>query len=73
VSEEEKMDYCIVCKNLTERRYKLELNDSKISVGIKAHVCRDCFNRFLSSHSNQGIFRISKFLGWVKGKDRIRE
>jgi len=72
-NEGEKMDYCIVCKNLTPRRYKLELKDSSNSIGIKAHVCRDCFNRFLSSHSNEGMFRISKFLGWAKGKDRIRE
>jgi len=67
------MDYCIVCKNMTQKRYMLQLKDSKNSTGINAHVCRDCFNRFLSSHANEGMFRISKFLGWAKGKDRIRE
>jgi len=69
----EDMDYCIVCKNLTEKRYMLHLTDAKSSVGIKAHVCRNCFNRFLSSHSNEGVFRVSKFLGWAKGRDRIRQ
>ncbi len=72
-NEDGKMDYCIVCKNKTERRYKMDLKDSMNSVGINAHVCRDCFNRFLSSHANEGMFRISRFLGWAKGKDRIRE
>jgi hypothetical protein len=72
-NEGEKMDYCIVCKNLTPKRYKLELKDSRNSVGINAHVCRDCFNRFLSSHANEGVFRISRFMGWARGKDRIRE
>ena len=72
-SEDESTDYCIVCKNLTQKRYKLDLKDSRNSTGIKAHVCRDCFNRFLSSHANEGMFRISKFLGWARGRDRIRE
>ena len=71
--KDEKMDYCIVCKNRTERRFKLDIKDSKNSTGINAHVCRDCYNRFLSSHYNQGMFRVAKFLGWAKRRDRIRE
>ena len=69
----DEMDYCIVCKEIIQKRYKVELTDSKNSVGIRAHVCRPCFNRFLSSHSNEGPFKISKFFGWAKGRDRIRQ
>jgi hypothetical protein len=72
MSEEER-DYCIVCKRITSRRYRMELQDSKNCTGIKAHVCRDCFNRFLSSHANEGMFRVARFLGWARHKDRIRE
>jgi hypothetical protein len=71
--DESDMDYCIVCKNLTRKRYTLYLKDSRNSVSIRSHVCTDCFNRFLSSHANEGVFRISRFLGWAKGKDMIRE
>jgi hypothetical protein len=67
------MDYCIVCKNRTKKRYALQLKDSKNSTGISAHVCRDCFNRFLSSHANEGMFRAAKLLGWARHRDRIRE
>ena len=72
-SEDETMDYCIVCKNRTEKRFKLDMKDSKNSIGINAHVCRDCYNRFLSSHNNEGMFRISRFIGWAKSRDRIRQ
>jgi hypothetical protein len=51
----------------------MDLKDSKHSIGINAHVCRDCFNRFLSSHSNEGMFRVARILGWARHKDRIRE
>jgi len=57
----------------TQKRFKMELKDSRNSIGINAHVCRDCFNRFLSSHSNEGMFRVSRFFGWAKHKDRLRE
>lgn len=67
------MDYCIVCKNMTEKRYALHVKDSRNSIGINAHVCRGCFNRLLASHSNEGIFRIARFLGWSKHRDRLRE
>lgn len=66
------MVYCIVCKEMTEKRFSLELKDSKNSVGINAHVCRECFSRFLSSHANEGPFKIARFLGWAKHKDDAR-
>jgi hypothetical protein len=65
--------HCIVCKDIANGRYRLDLLDSRNNVGISAYVCRDCYNRFLSSNANEGMFRISRFLGWAKNKDRIRE
>ena len=70
---ESKAGYCIVCKNKTCGRYKLKVRDTKNGIGVMACVCRDCYNRFLSSHANEGMFRISRFMGWAKRRDRIRE
>ncbi len=67
------MGYCIVCKEIVKGRYNLSVRDSKHCIGIDAHICKDCFNRFLSSHANEGMFKVSRFLGWAKNKDRIRE
>jgi len=66
------MPYCIICKNIVKKRYKIKVNDSKIENGITGYLCRDCYNRFLDSYHNKGVFKISGFLGWAKIKDRFR-
>ena len=67
------MPYCIVCKEIVDKRYALSTHDSKLGTKVEAYVCRDCFNHFLASHANEGMFKAWRFLGWAKNRDRIRD
>jgi hypothetical protein len=62
------MLYCLICKEITQERYLLKVKDTRLDVGIKGHVCRHCFKKFIESHHNKGFFKIYKFLAWVKNK-----
>lgn len=64
------MDYCILCKELVDGRYTVEIKDKKMGSGIKACVCRYCFHNFLKSQQNSGFFNISRFSNWAREKLR---
>jgi hypothetical protein len=64
------MDYCILCKELVDGRYVVDITDKKVGNSVRASVCRYCFNKFLESSQNAGFFNISRFANWTKEKIR---
>ena len=68
----EKMVYCVICKEKTEKRYKIMVEDTLQKNGFENYICRECFNTLLKSHYNKGIFKISRLIGWIRRKDRWR-
>ncbi len=65
-------EYCLVCKEMVDKRYKITIEDTLIKNVIKGYICHDCFNRFLMSYYNKRAFKISRFFAWIKKKDRLR-
>ena len=61
-------EFCIICKEIVNQRYILKAKDSRLNIGLKALVCRHCFNKLFQSKQNKGYFRISKLMSWVKEK-----
>jgi hypothetical protein len=76
ISEHEKinMENCVICKEFTEPRYTVTINDSSIEAPLKAFVCRFCYNKFIDSYYNKGFFKVSKMKNWIKSwkKDSMR-
>ncbi|RLJ06384.1 MAG: hypothetical protein DRP13_01410 [Candidatus Aenigmatarchaeota archaeon] len=64
------MAYCIICKDfIKEKRYKVTVEDVLQKNRFENYVCRSCFNTLLKSHHNKGMFKLSRFLAWIRKKD----
>ena len=69
----DRMPHCIICKELVKGRYTIKVTDQKVNVKVESHICKDCWNNMISSHNDEGFFKISRLLAWSKGKkDSIR-
>ncbi len=67
------MEYCLVCKEIVEKRYKIYVVDSEIKNKMGGFICRNCFDSFMQSKYNKGFFKVSKLRGWITNrKDRFR-
>ena len=54
-------------------KYRITVQDTHVNNMVEGYLCRECFNRFLSSHHDEGFFKLSKMVGWMKErKDRMR-
>ena len=71
--KDDKMSYCIICKEIVDSRYVVRVCDSVIRNCVDGHVCRHCFNKFIESKHNRGFFSLSRLTFWAKHKrDSIR-
>lgn len=67
------MHYCIICKEIVKERFKVEVKDSHAGEGFIGDLCKFCFDRFGASSRNEGTFKLTRFMGWARGKkDRMR-
>jgi len=62
------MAYCIICKEIVDSRYVIEVCDSAIKNCVQGFVCRHCFNKFIESKHNLCSFRLSRITAWAKHK-----
>ena len=61
------MDFCLICKEIVNRRYKANVKDTEQDNRLDGYICRNCWVSFNNSHYNKGPFRIMKFASWIKG------
>ncbi len=61
------MEFCLVCKEIIGRRYRVRVTDTEQDNRVDGYICRDCWMSFISSHSNERPFRIMKWRSWIKG------
>lgn len=61
------MEFCLICKEIVGKRYRVRASDAEQDNRIDGHICRDCWLSFISSQSNEGHFKIMKFRSWIKG------
>ena len=67
------MDYCLLCKEKVDGQYPLEVKDHESQTSVNGFVCRYCFHKFIESHGNEGMFKLSRFFAWAREKkDRMR-
>lgn len=62
------MPYCIICKEIVDKRYELRANDSELDNSVHGHVCRHCFNKIIESKNDVSFFKISRLPFWAKRK-----
>ena len=61
------MEFCLVCKEITGRRYKVKVSDTEHDNRVDGYVCADCWASFISSLHNERPFRVMKWRSWIKG------
>jgi hypothetical protein len=60
------MPYCIICKEIIDKRYLLKACDSLIKNCIEGHVCRHCFNKLIESKHDKGFFKLARLTSWAR-------
>lgn len=65
------MEFCLVCKEIVDTRFTINVNDTSDRTSVAGHVCRRCWERFVASYHNEGPFKASQFFAWIKEKKEI--
>lgn len=60
--------FCIICKEIVDSRYNIEVCDKIHNNCVQGYVCKHCFNRFIESKHHRGPFGISRMTSWAKHK-----
>jgi len=58
----------MICKEIVDERYVINVCDSKLRNNVGGHVCRHCFHKFIESKNNVGFFKLSRLTSWTKHK-----
>ena len=67
------MGYCLICKEIADDRYMIQVHDRRHDNKVEGNVCGHCFGKFLDSKYNKGSFMIAKIAGWARySKDNMR-
>lgn len=66
--------FCLVCKEIANPRFGVQVSDQTTETGVNGSLCNHCYDSFLSSGHNSGAFRIAKLKTWLRSwqKDAFR-
>ena len=66
--------FCLVCKEFADPRFTAAITDNKTSHELNGQLCTHCYETFVASSHNTGMFRVSKLRTWLRHwrKDWLR-